>query len=140
MRKDLKVRRGKEIAQGSHASLGVVLNTMRIVPKGFIFIIARFLFWIMKSCGYKTLFFAYKENTPWDKWLNGRFTKICVYCKDENELLEIFQKAKDANISSVLITDAGLTEFKGIPTNTCVGIGPYWAEEIDKITGNLPLL
>lgn len=139
-RHDLKCRKGKVCAQISHASLGVVLNTMRIIPQGFVFLLARMLFWVMEKCGYKTLFFAYKEDSPWNKWLNGRFTKVCVYCKDEKELLDIYQKAKDANIPSVLITDAGLTEFNGVPTNTCVGIGPYWSEEIDKITGNLPLL
>lgn len=120
MRKDLKMRRGKEIAQGSHASLAVVLNEMRKDDK--------------------TFEFKVKKDSPWDKWLNGRFTKICVYCNSEQELLEIYQKAKDLKIPSVLITDAGLTEFNGVPTNTCVAIGPYWSEEINKITGHLPLL
>jgi len=138
--KGYKVTKGKFAAQMSHSSLGVVLNAMRIIPKGFIFFIAKFLFWIMNLFGYKVLFFAYKKHSPWDKWLNGRFTKVCVYCKDEQELLEIYKKSKDAGIPSVLITDAGLTEFGGVPTNTCVGIGPYWSSEIDKITGKLPLL
>jgi PTH2 family peptidyl-tRNA hydrolase len=140
VRKDLKMRQGKAIAQGSHASLGVVLNTMRIKQKGIIFTIIRFLFWILEKYGYGTLLFAYKKDSPWDKWINGRFTKICVYCKDEEELMEIYQKAKNENMPTVLITDAGLTEFSGVPTNTCIAIGPYWADEIDKITGNLPLL
>lgn len=120
IRKDLKMRRGKEISQGSHASLAVVLNEMRKDKN--------------------TFEFKIEKDSPWDKWLNGLFTKICVYCNSEQELLEIYQKAKEAKIPSVLITDAGLTEFNGVPTNTCVGIGPYWSEEIDKITGHLPLL
>ena len=139
-RGDLKVRKGKMMAQASHASLGSVLNSMRNKFNGFIESIIYFLCWVLEKRGRKTMFFVYQENSPWDKWLNGRFTKVCVYCKDEKELLEIFQKAKDANIPSVLITDAGLTEFNGVPTNTCVGIGPYLSEDIDKITGNLPLL
>lgn len=139
-RKDIKVRKGKDIAQGSHGSLGVVLNEMRKKQKGFLISTARFLFWILEKNGYKTLSFSYKKDSHWDKWLNGRFTKICVYCKDEKELIEIYEKAKLANIPSVLITDAGLTEFKGVPTNTCVGIGPFWSSEIDEITGSLPLL
>ena len=49
-------------------------------------------------------------------------------------------KLDETYIPHALITDAGLTEFHGVPTNTCLGIGPYIAEEIDKFTGNLPLL
>jgi len=135
--KTVKVRRGKEIAQGSHGSMAVILNEMRKIPQS---LFARFMLWIIGKCGYKTLFFAYKKESFWDIWLNGRFTKVCVYCKDEAELLEIYKKAQDANIPSVLITDAGLTEFNNVPTRTCVGIGPFWATEIDKITGSLPLL
>jgi Uncharacterized conserved protein len=94
LRKDLKVRRGKEISQGAHGSLGVVLNAMRQIPNGFFGLIIRALIWMLKQSGYRTLFFMYKRNTPWDRWLNGRFTKICVYCKDEIELLEIYKKHK----------------------------------------------
>lgn len=43
-------------------------------------------------------------------------------------------------IPYALITDCGKTEFGGTPTVTCLGIGPYLSEELDKITGNLPLL
>ena len=120
IRKDLKMRRGKEISQGSHASLAVVLNEMRKDKN--------------------TFEFKIEKDSPWDKWLNGLFTKICVYCNSEQELIDIYDKAKVANIPAVLITDAGLTEFNGVPTKTCVAIGPYWSEEIDKITRHLPLL
>jgi PTH2 family peptidyl-tRNA hydrolase len=36
--------------------------------------------------------------------------------------------------------DAGLTEFNGVPTKTCIAIGPNWSDEIDEITGHLKLL
>lgn len=36
--------------------------------------------------------------------------------------------------------DAGLTEFKGIPTKTCIAIGPADSNEINKISGHLKLL
>ena len=39
-----------------------------------------------------------------------------------------------------LITDAGHTEFHGVPTRTCLAIGPAWSDEIDAITGGLQLL
>ena len=138
--KGQKVHSGKVAAQISHGSLGVVLNQMREKQKGFIFSIVYALFWVIEKFGYKTLFFAYKENSPWDKWLNGRFTKVCVYCQNKAELFDIYNEAKRHHIPCVVITDAGLTEFEGKPTVTCVAIGPYWSEEIDKITGKLPLL
>jgi PTH2 family peptidyl-tRNA hydrolase len=39
-----------------------------------------------------------------------------------------------------LITDAGATEFHGVPTHTCCAVGPAWTDEVDAITGALPLL
>jgi peptidyl-tRNA hydrolase len=29
--------------------------------------------------------------------------------------------------------------FNGVPTKTCIGIGPNESEEIDKVTGHLKL-
>lgn len=58
----------------------------------------------------------------------------------EAELDEIFQKAVDANLYVGMIVDAGLTEFNGVPTKTCLAIGPEWSEDIDKITSHLKLL
>ncbi len=34
-----------------------------------------------------------------------------------------------------LVTDSGLTEFKGVPTNTCIAIGPDFEDRIDVIAG-----
>jgi peptidyl-tRNA hydrolase, PTH2 family len=53
-------------------------------------------------------------------------------------LLELYQKAKDANLMCSLIKDAGLTEFKE-PTFTAIAIGPDESEKIDVLTKNLPL-
>ena len=39
-----------------------------------------------------------------------------------------------------MITDTGKTEFHGVPTNTCLAIGPDEASKIDAITGGLKLL
>jgi len=38
-----------------------------------------------------------------------------------------------------LITDGGLTEFGGVPTRTCLGIGPDYDDRIDPVTGDLEL-
>jgi PTH2 family peptidyl-tRNA hydrolase len=136
IRKDLNMRKGKACAQASHASMAVLLDAMNKsqrtdhveMPRGYM----PYIKYIRHM--------EFEENSYWDKWLNGRFTKICVSCKDEAELLKLHLAAKDANIPTALITDAGFTEFDGVPTNTCIAIGPYWSEEIDKITGNLKLL
>jgi PTH2 family peptidyl-tRNA hydrolase len=55
-------------------------------------------------------------------------------------LVELYTKAKQAGLICSLIVDAGLTEFGGVPTKTCCAIGPAWAEDVDKITGELKLL
>ena len=138
-RKDLNVRKGKFASQVAHASLAVILNMMQkfkheqdqSVWNRFFKKVAK-LFWCYSL--------EFEENSYLDQWLNGKFTKITVSCKDEQELLDLYNQAKDAGIPCVLITDAGLTEFNGVPTNTCIAIGPFWNEEIDKITKHLPLL
>jgi PTH2 family peptidyl-tRNA hydrolase len=84
--------------------------------------------------------FYYKKDTAWDLWLNGLFTKIVVSCKDEEELDKLYQQAKNKNLPCTMIIDAGLTEFKGIPTKTCIAIGPAFSNEIDEITKHLELL
>lgn len=73
-------------------------------------------------------------------WLMGKFTKITCSVDSEQELLELYEKAKSLNIPTTLITDAGLTEFGGVPTNTSIVIGPAWEDEVDPITGHLKLL
>ena len=75
------------------------------------------------------------------RWLNvDRSAKICVGVDSEQELIDIYNKAKAVGIICSLITDAGLTQFNGTPTKTVVAIGPDESEKIDKITGGLKLL
>lgn len=73
-------------------------------------------------------------------WLAGRFVKIVVYVNSEEELFEIYDKALEEGILVELITDAGFTEFKGVATNTCIAVGPGKVEDVNKVTGHLPLL
>ena len=125
MRKDLGMRKGKMIAQGSHASLGSLL---------------KFFNKSKDSEGNITYSVQFPPDGILDNWLNGIFTKICLGVNSEEELMEIKRKCDEAEIPNALITDAGLTEFHGVPTKTCLGIGPWESEEIDKITGELSLL
>ena len=120
MRKDLKMRRGKEIAQGSHASMAFIIRK-----------------------GYPYKYDMANGVASWDgdvgTWLSGGQTKICLQIHSEEELMELFQKAEDAGLRSHYITDAGRTEFNGVPTKTCLAIGPNRSEDIDKLTGHLKL-
>lgn len=117
MRKDLGMRRGKEIAQGNHASISFLTRNMEIE-------------------GRKAIVWLSDEEL---EWLEGGFTKICLQVGSEEELLEIYRKACDASLEVHLITDSGATEFNGVPTKTCLAIGPDRAERIDPITGHLKL-
>lgn len=73
-------------------------------------------------------------------WLSSRFAKITVYVNSEEELFDVYNSAKNAGLISVMITDAGFTEFNGVPTNTCISVGPATHDELLPITGRLPLL
>lgn len=129
MRKDLNMRKGKMVAQGSHASMGVLLYMMSKEETE-------------RMGGSKATVYTLfvDHHTALHDWLSRKFTKVCVAVNSEQELLDVYQKAKDEGLPAVLITDSGLTEFGGVPTNTCCGIGPWRRDEIDKVTGHLSLL
>lgn len=120
IRKDLNMRKGKMISQGSHVSMKVFLDLCQ------------------KSNN--TYTFNFEPDSDWDRWLNGLFTKIVVSCDSEKELEELYQQAKDKGLSCSMIVDAGLTEFHGEPTKTCIAIGPADPKDIDEITRHLKLL
>lgn len=107
IRKDLKMRRGKEIAQGSHASMAFLLK------KG--------------------------GNKNMEEWIKTGQAKVCLQAHSEKELLELYQEALNKGLEAHIITDAGRTEFGGVPTKTCIAIGPNKDEEINKVTGHLKL-
>ena len=65
--------------------------------------------------------------------------KIVLKVTNEKELVKYFQMAKDENITSSLVTDAGRTVVAP-GTKTCVGIGPADEEGIDSLTSDLKLL
>lgn len=125
MRRDLGMRRGKEVAQGAHASLSFLTKKLDII-------------------GARTSGNYVVENsdiTEAEKhWLENSFAKICVRVESEQELLDIHAKAIALGLESHLITDSGRTEFHGVPTITCLAIGPDWCDKIDEVTKQLKLL
>jgi len=132
--KEVQIRRGKQIAQGSHASLKAILDLM---------IDEKYDDGTFEKCLIINNPARIQEETAngaLRDWLCGKFTKICVSVDTEEELLEVYNKAKDKGLICSLITDAGLTEFNGVPTLTCCAIGPAWDDEINDITGKLQLL
>ena len=142
-RKDLlkgpnAIRKGKFGAQCAHASLGSLLKLFNIYKQEPVRL------GLSGDVESKQVQYKYNvtfgENTVLDNWLNGKFTKVVVSVDSDEELIALNKALDETYIPHALITDAGLTEFHGVPTNTCLGIGPYISEEIDKFTGNLPLL
>jgi PTH2 family peptidyl-tRNA hydrolase len=75
----------------------------------------------------------------WKAWLEEGQRKIAVKAKSEEDLLKLIQKAKTLHLPCALICDRGLTELPP-DTVTCVGVGPAPSNQIDKVTGSLPLL
>lgn len=114
------MRRGKEIAQGSHASMAWL--TRRMVP-------------YTSHGGIRVVALTEVEQA----WVGGSFTKIVCQVHSEQELLDIVARADEAGVLANVITDAGRTEFGGIPTVTAAAVGPDWAEKVDQVTGDLRL-
>ena len=118
MRHDLKMRRGKQIAQGAHASMSFL--SRRLQNNGNV---------------------SLEDFTDAQRvWIEGSFAKVCCRVDSEQELDEVFAKASSAGLEAHLITDSGKTEFHGQPTKTCLAIGPDEVGKIDEITGHLGLL
>ena len=120
IRRDLRMRRGKEIAQGAHAATAwladLILQTMR-------------------ANDVDHLALSPAERA----WLESSFRKVTVKVNSEEELIAVYQKALDAGLVVHLITDRGLTEFGGVPTRTCLAVGPDYDDLIDPVTGDLEL-
>jgi peptidyl-tRNA hydrolase, PTH2 family len=121
IRRDLGMRRGKEIAQGAHASMAWLRQ--RVLP-------------LLAPPGTADQ----ADFSPAERaWLEGSLRKVTVKVGSEAELLAVYEKAIQAGLVAHLITDRGLTEFGGIPTRTCLGIGPDHDDLIDPVTGDLEL-
>ncbi len=111
MRRDIDMSLGKQIAQGSHASLGAYFKSQEMDP----------------------------VSQAAIEWRENRFTKVVVGVKSLIKLRNVYEAAQAAGLPCVLIKDAGFTEFAE-PTITCVGIGPAYPEEFIGVTDKLRLL
>jgi PTH2 family peptidyl-tRNA hydrolase len=117
IRRDLRMRRGKEIAQGAHASTAWLRQR------------------VLQGLAPNHVALSEVERS----WLEQSNRKVTVKVGSEQELLAVYARALQAGLEVHLITDGGLTEFGGVPTRTCLGIGPDYDDRIDPVTGDLEL-
>jgi PTH2 family peptidyl-tRNA hydrolase len=112
------LRKGKEIAQGAHAS-GLWLTKR------------------MLDC--HKLLDAPQFSPSELEWMEGSYAKIVLQVQSEDELIAIFVAATNAGLTVNMVTDLGKTEFNGVPTKTCLAIGPHEADKINPLTQHLKL-
>jgi peptidyl-tRNA hydrolase, PTH2 family len=109
IRQDLKLPKGKMAAQAAHASVEAVLKTQKNNPELV------------------------------QKWRLAGMKKIILKVQDEKELFKYFQFAKDNDLVTAMITDAGKTVVAP-GTRTCFAIGPAIEDDIDLVTNELKIM
>jgi PTH2 family peptidyl-tRNA hydrolase len=119
IRKDLSMRKGKMCAQAAHAAMKFLTE---------------------KNVSTQDDRIEVQLDSVERRWFEEGTAKIVVSCADERELGELMHKAKRAGVQVHSITDAGRTEFHGVPTVTCAAFGPAESDRLDPITGELTLL
>lgn len=130
IRKDLMMPAGKLGAQVAHASMACILQMGS---------------WHKDTIGadspVEMNHFSIKLHPEVDAaihdWMTKSFPKITLEVKNEAQLKRYYDEAVAAGLPASWIVDAGRTVFNGVPTPTCVGIGPASREEIDAITKRL---
>merc|ERR1712088_494923 len=79
---------------------------------------------------------AYRCHTLWRVQAQP---KIVVAAKDKQHLYDLQDLCFEHKIPSKIIHDAGRTQIDP-GSVTALRIGPYYSDEIDKVSGNLKLL
>ena len=73
------------------------------------------------------------------QWRIKGMKKIVLKVKNKEELFKYKEIAKNNNLKTALITDAGRTSIKP-GTITCLAIGPDEEKKIDDVTGKLKMM
>jgi PTH2 family peptidyl-tRNA hydrolase len=128
VRKDLNMRRGKEDAQCSHSSMAFLTRRMQAwmedrLAKG------------LPIYGDVTIHVGPQEA----EWIMNSYAKVTLQVEGEEVLVGLHEQALNLGLESHLIVDSGRTEFAGVPTKTCIAIGPDYVEKIDVVTAKLKL-
>ena len=130
MRRDLLMRKGKIAAQAGHACVEATLMALAREDR---------LDEVMVRGSWIALDHSEDDCTPLTAWFDAGIAKVCVYVDSEEELLDIYEQGLEQGFAVALIRDAGMTEFHGESTFTCLAFEPLFPEQIDPITGDLPL-
>lgn len=139
VRTDLNMRKGKLAAQVAHVSNTPIVELYRLVTQ--VALMQRgsvntqkdeFTRNLEKTCN--------EARSLMEAWWESGHTKIVLGCASEEELCGLIARAEGAGVPCFPVTDLGLTEFHGVPTLTCCGLGPFWREEIDKLTADFKLI
>lgn len=132
MRRDLRMRKGKIAAQAGHACVEAVL--MALAREGRLDQVR-----VMPSQNWVYLDDAGTIETPLSRWFDAGVAKVCVYVDGEDALIDLARRGRELGFAVALVRDAGYTEFHGEPTYTCLAFEPLMPEQIDPLTGSLPL-
>ena len=124
IRKDLKMHRGKEIAQAWHAAIKAVFLALNNLNE---------YSWSIEND--KIVFDD--DGSILADWFNSSYAKICLQVNSEEELLDLKERADNLGLACALIQDNGVTEFYNVPTYTCLAFEPLPSETIDILTGDL---
>jgi PTH2 family peptidyl-tRNA hydrolase len=131
-----KIRRGKEISQACHGTQAYITRQLQKPDSCYQWfgkLIWRFL--RRPRAGY----YKIKLSDVAIKWIKSDFRKVVCQVKDEEELLDVEKRAREAGLETHLVVDSGKTEFDGKPTPTVVVIGPDYSDKLEPVTGNLKL-
>lgn len=111
IRTDLKMGRGKIASQAAHAAVLLYQSSIE----------------------------TSNPHLKW--WLHTGQPKIVLKIDTncDEDLTNIYQKAKDLNLNTCMVKDAGRTQID-TGTLTAVGIGPNRKEDVEKLTSNFKLL
>jgi peptidyl-tRNA hydrolase len=114
---------GKTAAQVAHASLGIVLAVRSRDAN---------------------IYEYYRDHPSVEKWLDGRFTKLVVYVKSKEKLMNLARKLDNDGIGVKLIYDACFTalepEEENGTTLTCMGVIPIERDMVPRYLKKLQLL
>lgn len=135
VRTDLPMNAGKVASQAGHAVMKVFFDKMKFSQKTGISPGAPGNNPEENIAGTYSFDVTHEEKA----WIDGRFTKITKKVKNENQLMKIYNKAKEAGLNVSLIKDAGLYGLEG-DNYTCVAVGPNYVDDCEPVVGKLRLL
>lgn len=132
MRRDLHMRKGKIAAQAGHACVEATLLALAREGRLDQVRVAPAQNWVyLEDDG--------TPETPLTRWFDAGVAKVCVYVDGEDALVDLARRGRELGFAVALVRDAGYTEFHGEPTFTCLAFEPLAPEQIDPLTGELPL-